>query len=88
MPYGSHLSLIVALLCLQGQHILALSPTFVPCQIQKPVSSSPLTGCPSGTIFVSQNASDPHAKFTSIQAAIASLYSYLYSFPTKIYLPT
>ncbi|KAJ7872136.1 pectin lyase-like protein [Mycena olivaceomarginata] len=52
---------------------LALSPKFVPCQIQKPASASPLSGCPAGTIFVSQNASDPHTQFTSIQAAIQSL---------------
>jgi hypothetical protein len=52
---------------------LALSPKFVPCQIQKPASTSPLSGCPAGTIFVSQNASDPHTQFTSIQAAIQSL---------------
>jgi hypothetical protein len=32
---------------------------------------SQLQGCAPGTVFVSQ--SDPHAHFTSIQAAIASL---------------
>ncbi|KAJ7062369.1 pectin lyase-like protein [Mycena amicta] len=51
----------------------ALSPTFFNCQIQKPASQSPLLGCPAGTLFVSQNASDPHAHFSTIQSAIASL---------------
>ncbi|KAJ7472987.1 carbohydrate esterase family 8 protein [Mycena galericulata] len=46
---------------------------FIECQIQKPAWQSPSTGCPPGTIFVSQNVSDRHAKFTTDQAAIASL---------------
>ncbi|KAJ6584525.1 carbohydrate esterase family 8 protein [Mycena capillaripes] len=74
MPYRSHINLALAVLCLQAQTTFALSPQFIQCQIQKPASISPLTGCPSATIFVSQNASDPHTKFTTIQAAIASLY--------------
>ncbi|KAF7332541.1 Carbohydrate esterase family 8 protein [Mycena kentingensis (nom. inval.)] len=51
----------------------ALSPRFFQCQIQKPASVSPLAGCPAGTIFVSQNTSDPNADFNSIQTAILSL---------------
>ncbi|KAJ7644446.1 pectin lyase-like protein [Roridomyces roridus] len=49
----------------------ALSPQFIQCQVQKPATTSPLTGCPAGTIFVSHN--DPAAQFTSVQAAVASL---------------
>ncbi|KAJ7109072.1 pectin lyase-like protein [Mycena crocata] len=71
MPYlHSYLTFVIVALCLQVQ---ALSPQFIQCQIQKPASSSPLTGCPAGTIFVSQDTSDPHANFISVQAAIASL---------------
>ncbi|KAJ7134232.1 carbohydrate esterase family 8 protein [Mycena epipterygia] len=73
MPYLSYFSLVLAALCLQWHTVQALSPQFIQCQIQKPASMSPLVGCPDGTIFVSQNASDPHAKFTSVQAAVASL---------------
>ncbi|OCH90457.1 carbohydrate esterase family 8 protein [Obba rivulosa] len=49
----------------------ALSPAFSLCQLQKPAIQSPLLGCPSGTLFVSQ--SDPRANFTSVQQAILSL---------------
>ncbi|KAJ7223895.1 carbohydrate esterase family 8 protein [Mycena haematopus] len=67
------LSLLLTVLSLQRHSVFALSPQFIHCQIQKPASASPLTGCPRGTIFVSQDARDRHAKFTTIQAAIASL---------------
>ncbi|KAJ7637533.1 pectin lyase-like protein [Mycena polygramma] len=75
MPYRSSLTLFLLFLCLPWHPIpiLALSPQFIPCQLQKPAPTSPLSGCPAGTIFVSQNASDPHTQFTSVQAAIASL---------------
>ncbi|KAJ7205990.1 carbohydrate esterase family 8 protein [Mycena pura] len=68
-----HSSFVLAALCLQGHLVLALSPQFIQCQRQKAAPVSPLSGCPGGTIFVSQNASDPHASFTSVQAAIESL---------------
>ncbi|KAF8143835.1 carbohydrate esterase family 8 protein [Mycena galopus ATCC 62051] len=64
MSYRSYFNLL--------HSALALSPQFIACQRQKPASVSPLTGCPSGTIFVSQNAS-AHAQFNTIQAAIESL---------------
>jgi len=52
----------------------ALSPEFIACQVQKPTDVSPLTGCPSGTIFVSQNAKDRRfAHFSSVQDAVLSL---------------
>ncbi|KAG6836861.1 hypothetical protein H0H93_002104 [Arthromyces matolae] len=41
--------------------------------IQKPIHQSPLLGCPPGTIYVSNNLSDPFASFRSIQEAIDSL---------------
>ncbi|CAL1713535.1 unnamed protein product [Somion occarium] len=49
----------------------ALSPRFLPCQLQKHANISPLTGCPSGTVFVSPN--DGRAHFTGIQEAVLSL---------------
>ncbi|KAL0960953.1 hypothetical protein HGRIS_005953 [Hohenbuehelia grisea] len=69
------LTVLTALLALLMRCLLvhAFSPEFLACQIQKPVSVSPLHGCPPGTIFVSQNASDPNSDFTSVQAAISSL---------------
>ncbi|KAL0576318.1 hypothetical protein V5O48_005667 [Marasmius crinis-equi] len=51
----------------------ALSPKFLPCQLQKAANQSALDGCPPGTIFVSQDTSDPNANFHSIQDAILSL---------------
>ncbi|KAF8588559.1 carbohydrate esterase family 8 protein [Ramaria rubella] len=50
----------------------AFSPQFLACQLQKPVIVSPLLGCPSGTIFVSQT--DPRAHFQKVQDAILSLH--------------
>ncbi|KAF8891513.1 pectin lyase fold/virulence factor [Mucidula mucida] len=44
----------------------AFSPRFLECQVNK-------TACPPGTIFVSQNASEPGVSFTSLQEAILSL---------------
>ncbi|GLB45534.1 putative pectinesterase [Lyophyllum shimeji] len=51
----------------------ALSPRYIACQSQKPAGLSPLLGCPKGTIYVSQNVSDPFAKFHSVQEAVLSL---------------
>lgn len=53
-------------------YVTALSPTFLPCQLQKPPGVSPLLGCPEGTIFVSQT--DKEAHFMHVQDAILSLY--------------
>jgi pectin methylesterase-like acyl-CoA thioesterase len=44
------------------------SQTYADCQKK---TADPLSGCPDGTLYVSQN--DTTANFTSIQAAIASL---------------
>jgi hypothetical protein len=51
--------------------VSAFSPQHSACQLQKPASASPLSGCPQGTIFVSQD--DPTAHFKSVQAAVLSL---------------
>ena len=69
----SFISLLLAVLSLQWHAALALSPQFIDCQLQKAANVSPLSGCPQGTIFVSQT--DRRAAFTSIQAAIESLYA-------------
>ncbi|KAF8895115.1 pectin lyase fold/virulence factor [Infundibulicybe gibba] len=68
------MNLFFQLLVLAKLHlVLGLSPKFTACQTQKPSNVSPLTGCPAGTIFVSQNTGDPHAKFHSVQDAVLSL---------------
>ncbi|KAK0239561.1 pectin lyase-like protein [Armillaria nabsnona] len=54
-------------------YALAFSPSFLPCQVRKPATESTLSGCPPGTILVSNNSSDPDASFGSIQDAILSL---------------
>ncbi|EMD39668.1 carbohydrate esterase family 8 protein [Gelatoporia subvermispora B] len=51
--------------------VVALSPDYLACQLQKPAQLSPLLGCPAETIFVSKT--DAHAHFTSLQHAITSL---------------
>ncbi|GJJ13452.1 hypothetical protein Clacol_007706 [Clathrus columnatus] len=50
----------------------AISPTHIACQLKKPKGISALEGCARGTIYVSQT--DREAKFTSVQAAVESLY--------------
>lgn len=47
------------------------SPLHLACQLEKPASASPLSGCPKGTLFVSQH--DPRAHFKNVQDAVASL---------------
>ncbi|KAI0823154.1 carbohydrate esterase family 8 protein [Trametes gibbosa] len=59
------------LTCLAVHYTCALSPTHVTCQLVKPFELSPLAGCASGTLFVSQN--HPHADFQRVQTAIDSL---------------
>lgn len=54
-------------------HVYALSPEFIACQTQKAAGLSPLLSCPSGTIYVSSNVSDPFAHFHTVQSAILSL---------------
>ncbi|KAG6839711.1 hypothetical protein C0991_012392 [Blastosporella zonata] len=53
--------------------VCGLSPHFISCQAQKPPGHSPLDGCPRGTIYVSNDISDPFAHFNSVQEAILSL---------------
>ncbi|KAF9046379.1 pectin lyase-like protein [Panaeolus papilionaceus] len=64
------LSTVCLLVSLQGH---ALSPQFLPCQLQKSRGVSPLEGCPRDTILVSSDARDPFARFHSIQEAISSV---------------
>ncbi|KAJ7163023.1 carbohydrate esterase family 8 protein [Mycena filopes] len=72
LPFRPPLTLLLAALyCLQWRSTSALSPQFIKCQIQKPAATSPLQGCPAGTIFVS--ATDSRAQFTTVQAAVQSL---------------
>lgn len=65
------LATVLSLLLL-AQLGIALSPTFLPCQLQKPTIISPLVGCPPGTLFVSPK--DSRAHFTKVQDAVSSLY--------------
>lgn len=58
-------------LCVLMAQVTAFSHQYLACQLEKFASTSPLLGCPSGTIFVSQ--SDPRAHFKSVQAAVLSL---------------
>ena len=51
--------------------VATLSPKFFSCQFEKPEIDSPLLGCPTGTLFVSQT--DPRAHFRTVQDAIISL---------------
>ncbi|EMD39671.1 carbohydrate esterase family 8 protein [Gelatoporia subvermispora B] len=62
---------LVVLSAVAAPFVGAISPAFIQCQLQKPTSESPLLGCPSGTVFVSQT--DPRANFSSVQQAITSL---------------
>ncbi|KAF5336302.1 hypothetical protein D9758_014482 [Tetrapyrgos nigripes] len=55
------------------QAAFALSPRFLACQVQKPQGTSVLEGCPEGTIFVTQDATDPDRSFGSVQEAVESL---------------
>ncbi|EIN10136.1 carbohydrate esterase family 8 protein [Punctularia strigosozonata HHB-11173 SS5] len=71
MPRISLTRLILFVLLLTPTN--GLSPTYLPCQVQKGSSVSPLLGCPPGTLFVSAN--DARANFSSIQAAVDSLYA-------------
>ncbi|KAG2130656.1 carbohydrate esterase family 8 protein [Suillus bovinus] len=69
--YLTRLTFLVALLAGLAVQIQALSPEYLACQLQKDAETSPLTGCPSGTLYVSPT--DSRADFTGVQAAIESL---------------
>ncbi|KAG2065766.1 carbohydrate esterase family 8 protein [Suillus decipiens] len=70
-PYLTHLTGLVAFLGSLVVQIQALSPDYVVCQLQENAETSPLTGCPEGTLYVSPT--DSRANFQSVQAAIDSL---------------
>lgn len=61
-------AVITLLVALRAQ---ALSPAYIKCQLQKPNGISALTGCPEGTLYVSQT--DPEAHYASVQSAVSSL---------------
>ncbi|KAG1743206.1 carbohydrate esterase family 8 protein [Suillus paluster] len=69
--YSIHLTVLFAFLTSLGVQIHALSPEYTACQLQKSAATSPLTGCPAGTIFVSPT--DDRASFKKVQDAIKSL---------------
>jgi hypothetical protein len=69
--YPLRLAVFFAVLACLGVQIYALSPDYSACQLEKNTSTSPLQGCPKGTLFVSPT--DFGANFTTIQAAIESL---------------
>ncbi|KAG2124650.1 carbohydrate esterase family 8 protein [Suillus clintonianus] len=69
--YLTHLTVLFAFLANLSVQIHALSPAYSACQLQKNTETSPLTGCPAGTLFVSPT--DYRAGFKTVQAAIESL---------------
>lgn len=64
---GNVLAFLVSLVV----QIQALSPTYTACQLQKDAGTSPLSGCPAGTLYVSPT--DSRAGFKTVQSAIQSL---------------
>ncbi|KAL1666164.1 carbohydrate esterase family 8 protein [Schizophyllum commune] len=60
----------VVVLFLFFRLVSSLSPTYLDCQRQKPAGTSQLTGCPPGTVFVSQDTSNQDTSFTSVQDAV------------------
>ncbi|KAF9222162.1 carbohydrate esterase family 8 protein [Gyrodon lividus] len=66
-----HLLLAFVSLASVVPQVQSLSPKYTPCQFQKPAGTSPLVGCPQGTLYVSPT--DATANFTSVQEAITSL---------------
>ncbi|PPR05376.1 hypothetical protein CVT24_007990 [Panaeolus cyanescens] len=62
-----------AVCLLVSRRTYAFSPELLSCQIQKSPGFSPLTGCPRGTILVSNDVRDPFAHFHSVQEAILSV---------------
>lgn len=70
---------LVSPLFLLASVVAAGSNQYGGCQRVKPWPTSQLQGCPDGTIYVSQNDTD--AKFTSVQAAVESLYVLILACP-------
>ncbi|KAG2131809.1 carbohydrate esterase family 8 protein [Suillus clintonianus] len=69
--YSTHLTLLFAFLVSLSVQVQALSPEYIACQLQKSGTTSPLSGCPSGTLYVS--LTDSRANFKTVQAAVNSL---------------
>lgn len=71
-PYLIHFAVLYTFLASFGVEIHALSPNYSACQLQQNAETSPLTGCPDGTLFVSPT--DSRARFKTVQAAVESLW--------------
>ncbi|KAG2040405.1 carbohydrate esterase family 8 protein [Suillus americanus] len=69
--YLTHFAVLCAFLASLCVQIHALSPDYSACQLQQNKKTSPLTGCPKGTLFVSPT--DSRASFKTVQAAVESL---------------
>ncbi|KAG1838919.1 carbohydrate esterase family 8 protein [Suillus subalutaceus] len=69
--YLAHFTVLYAFLASLSVQIHALSPDYSACQLQQNAETSPLTGCPDGTLFVSPT--DSRASFKTVQAAVESL---------------
>jgi hypothetical protein len=76
--YLTHLTVLAFLVSLVVQ-IQALSPDYIACQLQKDAGTSPLSGCPAGTLYVSPT--DSRAGFKTVQSAIQSLWVTAGHFP-------
>ncbi|KAG1794724.1 uncharacterized protein BJ212DRAFT_635444 [Suillus subaureus] len=51
--YLAYFAVLCAFLASSSVQIHALSPHYSACQLQQNAETSPLTGCPNGTLFVS-----------------------------------
>lgn len=70
--YLIHLTRFFTILASLGVQIYALSPNYSACQLDKGTTTSPLEGCPAGTLFVSPT--DNSANYKTVQAAVESLW--------------
>lgn len=69
--YLTYFTVLYTFLAGLSVQIHALSSKYSACQLQQNAETSPLTGCPPGTLFVSPT--DSRAGFKSVQAAVESL---------------
>jgi hypothetical protein len=68
----THFAVLHIFLTSLSMQIHALSQHYYACQLQQNEETSPLTGCPNGTLFVSPT--DSRASFKTVQAAVESLW--------------
>lgn len=67
---------VATLLFLGLPFVRGFSSQFLECQLLKNGTVPQLTGCPEGTLYVS--AIDAEANFTTVQAAVESLYVFYF----------